>query len=883
MPLTAGTRLGPYEIVAAIGSGGMGAVYRARDSKLNRHVAIKVLNDRFLDDPGRLRRLQREAQVLAALNHPNVAPIHGLEESDGIRAIVMELVDGEDLAARIARGPIAVDEALLFARQVAEALEAAHDQGIVHRDLKPANIKIRKDGALKVLDFGLAKAMNPDDAFAAADHADSPTITSPPEITAHGLFLGTAAYMSPEQARGKPADKRADIWAFGCVLFEMLSGRPTFPGETISDTVAGILEREPVWDLLPARTPAAVRRLLRRCLEKDPKRRLHDIADARIEIDDVERGASEQAADRRVAAPIAVQRTRRWMPAVVLLALIGAAFLGWTLRRLPIPPEARLEINTAPTTDPSLAISPDGRKIVFVGRSGGQAVLFLRSLDSSSAQPLPGTERGSQPFWSPDNRSIGFFADTKLKRVDIDGSSSRTLATNSAVPIGGTWNADGIILFADHPGGPIFRTSSDGAPRVAATELQPPKQRGHISPKFLPDGRHFLFFVTGSRETHGVYIAELDQPGMKRLFDADTPAVYANGHLLFGREKKLLAQRFSLDRIELVGDPFAVEETLAGGPTLSASVAGPIAYRMLPADAGQRQLVWFDRAGKQIERVTFAEGAAQGPSLSHDGRRVAIYRFREGNMDIWVYETSRHEWERITFDPGDDIYPLWSPDDSSIAFTGFRNAGLSGNVYLRLLSGSSGAEKLVPGTSNGHADDWSADGRYLLVNRVSQTRGPDIWAVSLDGNPKPFEVVATDFNEGLAQFSPDGHWIAYQSDKTGREEIYLRPFPGPGADVRVSPDGGAQVRWNRDGKELFYVAADDWLTAVPIRESSDGKTIEPGQPTPLFVTNVGSTAILKYRQQYAVSPDGRSFVMQSVVGQASSSPIVVMLNWRPVR
>ncbi len=493
MALSAGTRLGPYEILASIGSGGMGEVYRARDSKLNRHVAIKVLTDRFAGDPDRLRRLQREAQVLAALNHPQIATIHGLEESDGICAIVMELVEGEDLARRITRGPIAVGEVLHLAGQIADALEAAHDQGIVHRDLKPANVKIRNDGAVKVLDFGLAKAMIPDAAFGGAAHAESPTLTSPHALTAPGgLLMGTAAYMSPEQARGKPVDKRADIWAFGCVVYEMLTGRSPFPGETISDTVAAVLEREPEWDRLPPNTPRAVRRLLRRCLEKDPKRRLHDIADARLEIDEIEAGVP--ANEPGTAPQVGVRpRVFAWAAAVMIVGLLAAGGAGWALHRAPAASEARLEINTAPTTDPSLAISPDGRKVVFVSRSGGQPQLFIRSLDSSSAQPLPGTERGSRPFWSPDNRSIGFFADTKLKRIDIDGSSSRVLVSNCAVPIGGTWNSEGTILYADNPGGPIFRTSAEGATPATVTQVQAPQQRGHYSPRFLPDGRHFLF------------------------------------------------------------------------------------------------------------------------------------------------------------------------------------------------------------------------------------------------------------------------------------------------------------------------------------------------------------------------------------------------------
>ena len=863
----------------------MGEVYRARDTKLGRDVAIKVLPSFFANDPDRLARFAREARLLAAVNHPHIATIHGLEEADGIRALVMELVEGPTLAEKLAQDSprsvkpgLPLADALRVCRQIAEALEAAHEKGIIHRDLKPANIKLTHDGNVKVLDFGLAKAFSNESAGSDPDHL--PTITAT-ELQA-GAIAGTPAYMSPEQARGQTIDRRTDVWGFGCVLYEMLTGRRVFPGETISDTIAAILEREPEWGALPTDTPAGIRRLLRRCLDKDPKRRLHDIADARIEIEDVQSGGLQ---DGHVAqAPAQSRRQVAWAWALALTTLVAAAFGVWALRAAPTAPEARLEISTPPSSYASLAISPDGLKIVFNARSTGQAQLWLRPLDSSSARPLPGTERASAPFWSPDSRSIGFFADNKLKRMDIDGGSVKTLMSLTPAPLGGAWNRDGTIVFSPSFGRPILRVSAEGGEPSAATRFESPQHRSHSSPQFLPDGRHFLFFVSGSPEARGVYVGQLDGLDTKRLFDADAPAVYATtGHLLFIREGELLAQAFDPNRLEARGDPFPIAEHVTAGTTLSASAAGPIVYRTPSADSGQRQLVWVDRSGREIERVAYPDTASQGPSLSRDGRRIAVFRFANGNTDIWSYDTGRRAWDRLTFhDSFDDIFPLWSPDGSRIVF-GSRRGEM--DLYWKLLSAPPGTgEELLLSTSQLKAPmDWSPDGRFLLYDSLDPKRGVDIWALPLEGGRKPFEVVHTDFNERVAQFSPDGTWIAYQSDKTGRYEIYLQPFPGLGVDSRVSIDGGAQVRWNPNGKELFYIATDDRLMAVPIRYVSNGKAVEPGTPRGLFQTNVGSTAINTNRQQYAVSPDGQSFMMNSVLGEASTPPITVILNWKPNR
>jgi len=871
LALTPGARLGVYDIIAPIGAGGMGKVYRATDRTLGRQVAIKILPDAFAEDPESLARFEREAKILAALNHPHIAVIYGFEKSAGAPALVMELIEGEDLSQRIAGRVIAIDEALSIAKQIAEALEAAHEQGIIHRDLKPANVKITSDGWVKVLDFGLAKVHV--SASGRRDPSNGPTLMA----TRPGLILGTAAYMAPEQARGGEADQASDMWAFGCVLFEMLTGRRAFDGATMSEILANVLKTQPDWDRLPAETPDGVRRLLRRSLQKDHRLRFRDMRDARLEIDEVGSAPTKHAA---TGARFGRGERIAWASALTLVTVIASVFGARALRPAPIPAEVRLEISAPPIRDASLALSPDGRKIVYIAAFEGRPHLWLRSLDSPLARPLKGTEGASGQFWSPDSRSVGFVAGTRLKRMDIDGGSVRTLASAVPLALGASWNRDGTIIFANNPSGPLFRISAQGGEPAEATRVESPRQRGHESPQFLPDGRHFLFFVTGSPEARGVYVGQLDGNDTKRLFDAETPAAYAaSGQLIFVREGKLLAQAFDLDQMELRGDPFPLAENVTAATSVSVSAAGPIAYRTAAADSGQRQLVWVDRSGRETDKVIYPNGAGLGGSLSHDGRRVAVYQFANANMDIWSYDIRRRSWDRITFDAGDDIYPLWSPDDARMVSGSVRSTSVV-DLYVRLLADPSASEqRLYSSSQPKFPTDWSADGRFVIYDSLDPKRGFDVWALPMDGERKPFEVVQTEFNEGLAQFSPDTTWIAYQSDKTGRFEIYLRPFRGPGDDVRVSVDGGTQVRWNANGKELFYLAAGNRLTAVTLQFSANNKAVEPGAPVALFVAEVGGFA--GYTQQYMVSVDGQSFVTQSVVGDASASPISLILNWQP--
>jgi serine/threonine protein kinase len=880
MAIDPGVRLGPYEIQSPLGAGGMGEVYKANDTRLERVVAIKVLPGHVAADPQLRERFDREAKVISSLNHPHICALYDVGSQDGIDFLVMEYVDGETLADRIGRragpaGPagLSLDETLQIARQIADALEAAHDKGIVHRDLKPANVAITADGTAKVLDFGLAKVKAA--AGGSRDLSDSPTIMT----TSPGVILGTAAYMSPEQVNGREADRSSDVWAFGCVLYEMVTGHRAFDGDTVSEILASVLRSEPAWQRLPAETPSSIRRLLRRSLQKDPKLRIRDIRDARLELADVQ-GAAHDV--ERVTGARSGRGERIGWASALLMALVAGALGARALSPARTVPETHLEISTPPSRDASLAVSPDGLKIVFAAGSTGHSQLWLRSLDTPTARPLPGTEGASSPFWSPDNRSVAFFADGKLKRMAIDDGSVQTLVTAPA-GLGGAWNDDGTILVSTNPGRPILRMSAEGGDSTAVTRFES-QQRSQSFPQFLPDRRHFLFFVTGSAEARGVYVGQLDSLDSRRLFDAETPAVYVpSGHLLFVREGRLLAQRFDPDGLETNGAAVPIAEHVNPGTVLSASSAGPIAYRTPSPDSGQRQLVWVDRSGKETGRVAYSDTAPPGPALSHDGRRVAVFRYSDGNMDVWSYDIGRGAWNRVTFDAGDDIFPLWSPDDSSMVF-GSRRGEM--NLYRKLLNGPPGSEELLIETSAPKFPmDWSSDGRFLLYDSFSPKGDVDMWALPLDGarpeEPKSIEVVQTAFNERMGQFSPDGRWIAYQSDKTGRFEIYVQPFPGTGGDVPVSTNGGTQVRWNPRGTELFYVAADNRLMAVPIHSPSNAPTFEAGTPLGLSGTNADSMLPNGNRQQYVVAPDGQSFVFNSIPKEANTSPIAVILNWKP--
>ena len=897
MPLGAGTRLGPYEIQSAIGAGGMGEVYRARDTKLDRLVAIKVLPDAVVNDPDRIARFEREAKTLAALNHPHIAQIYGVEESGTARGLVMELVDGETLADRIARGRIPLDEALPIARQIAEALEAAHEQGIIHRDLKPANIKVTPSGAVKVLDFGLAKLIeagsgigDPGSESARGALSVSPTITSPALMTGVGVLLGTAAYMSPEQAKGREADRRSDIWAFGCVLFEMLTGTRAFGGEDVTDVLVAVLSKEPAWDALPAKVPIRVPELLQRCLEKDVRKRRRDAGDLRL---DLEAAPNLPVATTTVVAPGRQPRLAWGLAAVATVALASLAVVHFRESTPASPPEMRVDITTPATPWPlDFALSPDGRSIAFVASGQGQQRLWVRALDQSEAQPLPGTEDAAMPFWSADSRAIGYFASGKLHRIDARGGPPQPLA--SAAPRGGAWNANGTILFAPTATSPILRISSSGGAPVAVTRLDTPQQAGHFSPQFLPDGVHFLFFVRGSPEVAGVYLGSLDGTEVRKLALADsTGAWLPPDWVVFQRQTSLLAQRVDLSRGEGIGDVVRIADlgaypTALGQGAFSVSGDGRIAFR-----AGVRlfdQLVWHDRAGRRLASVGEPEGDAVAyPELSPNGQRVAVFRAVQSNMDVWIYDLARAGLSRFTFDPAIDTAPVWSPDGTQIAFASSRS-GPQGLFVGE--SNRAGAEaQLLDAPTPNFPSDWSRDGRFLLYVETDSTTGRNLWALPMTGvgqpkgpagtaaaqGRKPFPVVRTPFEEQNGQFSPDGRWVAYETNESGRFEIVVQQFPSASGKWQVSTGGGIQPRWRADGKELYFFAPDENLMAVSVT-TTDGALVA-GKPAALFQAHV-VPGVGTNKQQYAVSRDGR-FLINEPVEESVTAPITLILNWKP--
>jgi serine/threonine protein kinase len=881
MALTIGTQLGSHEITALLGKGGMGEVYRARDLKLKREVAIKILPEEFSRDADRLSRFQREAEVLASLNHPNIANIYDLEEQNGSRYLVLELVEGETLADRIAPGPIPVEEALHIAKSICEALEAAHEKGVIHRDLKPANVKLTPDGKVKVLDFGLAKAIETGPATTAL--SNSPTMLS--AVTNAGVILGTAAYMSPEQAKGKPVDRRADIWAFGVVLYEMLTGRMAFSGETVSETMAAVMLKEPAWAALPASVPARVRDLLRSCLVKEPRNRIRDIGDVRIAIDGMQSGTEIdaqvlQTSVRRSSRVFIVIATVLFFMMIASLVTVSVLYFNRSE-----PPEIRLEVNTPSASDPlSFAISPDGRRLVFSASSEGKSQLWVRPLGSLTAQPLVGTDGAAYPFWSPDSASVGFFADAKLKRIDIVGGALQSLA-NAISGRGAAWNRDGIILFCPSATGPLFKVPATGGEAVPVTRLET-GQQSHRFPQFLPDGRHFIYFSPFG-PSQGVYAASLDGGPPKRLTDADAPAAISTlGFLIFLRQATLFAQAFDFKRQGLSGDPTSVAEQVAFDPITAApgfSVAsGIVAYRTGSANAAQ-QLTWFDRSGKVLRTIGSRDATLRDVELSPDGKRIAVTRAVSGNQDLWLIDDTRGVPTRFTSDTAIDIRPVWSPEGSRIAFMSSRKGAF--NLYWR-LSSNVGPDELLMESGRGQVPvptDWSSDGRFLLFQDRDAQTNFDLWVLPMSGDKKePIAFLKSAFEERNGQFSPDSKWIAYQSNSTGRAEISIKPFPGPGEEFTISKDGGAQPRWNKNGKEIFYISLDGKMMPTSVKLSPDGRSAEVGTPVALFPVRIAGSPVSNIdKQQYAVSSDGQRFLVNLAADEGAASPINLIYNWKP--
>ena len=875
MALTAGTRIGPYEVVAPLGAGGMGEVYRARDARLNRDVAIKVLPEAFALDPERLARFRREAQVLAALNHPHIAAIHGLEEAGGVQALVLELVEGPTLADRIAQGPLPLDEALPIAKQIADALEAAHEQGIIHRDLKPANIKITPDGVVKVLDFGLAKLTTTEDvgrgprsgpAGAADLLSQSPTITSPAMRTGAGMILGTAAYMAPEQAKGRPADKRSDVWAFGCVLYEMLTGRRAFEGDDVSDTMAAVLRAEPDWSALPAGTPPLVVRLLRGCLQKDRRKRVSDIAVARFELD-----APVGGSDAAPAQSGGRVRERVAWACVAALLLAGAAATMYVALRPPAPSPPRIVFSLDPPEgltfgvgSPALTyptISPDGRQLAFVLRGPtGRLQLGIRMLDSFDARLLPGTEAPTSPFWSPDSRAIAFFSGGQLKKVDVSGGTPQVVCPGSDAA-GGTWNADGTILFTGSTGA-LFRVAAAGGEPAPVTTLDAvQKEASHRAPWFLPGGRRFLYLVQPSNT---IFVGSLDSAERTEVARADSKAMYAaTGHILFSRNSNLMAQPFNADQAEVTGEmmPVAADVgALANGKSaFSVSDNGTLVY--YTGGAALSQPAWFDRSGKFLGNIG-EEGLYRQVALAPDGTKIAAEIFdTRGSQDIWVLD-NRGISTRLTFERSLD--PVWSPDSRELAFN-----RANGNRVIRKAVDGSQEVVVWEGSTSRFPESWSRDGRLLAYNTLGSTLG----TLPLTPDAQALVWLDTPFTKDEPQFSPDGRWMAYQSNESGELEVFVQAFPGPGQKRRISTDGGGLPRWRADGRELFYLTPTGLMMGVPM---TTGAALEPGTPEPLFQTAIRTPGL--GIDLYDVTADGQRFLVLTPTN-ARQTPITVVVNW----
>ncbi len=899
MTIAPGVRLGVYEITAPLGEGGMGVVYRATDSKLKREVAIKVLPEAFAADAERLARFEREAQVLAQLQHPNVASIYGLEESNGVRALVMELVEGEDLAERLKRGPIPLDEAISIARQIVEALEAAHEKGIVHRDLKPANVKLTSDGKVKVLDFGLAKAMDPPaGAVSAADLARSPTLMNSPTMTAShgtqlGVILGTAAYMAPEQARGGAVDKRADIWALGVVLHEMLTGRSLFSADTVSDTLAGVLRGEIDLSKLPAGLPPALRRLLRRCLERNPKNRLHDAADARLVLGDLEAGIADEA----TASPATpVRSTRREVVAWALAATAALAavvpFLGRSAERpapprviratLPLPAGVSIELDGERAGMP--AVSPDGRRVAFGAREGsGPMRIWVHDLGTAVARPLPGTEEGYRPFWSPDGRRIGFFTWSHLATTSSEGGAVARLAPARDAR-GGAWSPNGTILFAPFATGPLLAISDRGGPTREVSGTREALGSGtHRFPQFLPDGEHFVYLDrsgrTGAGVRAGVMLGRLGAAApVRRLLDHSTNATWAAGRLLYARDGALVAQPVDPNRLVLSGEPKVLVEDLLFNRRFSYGVFSASEAGVLTFLTGKQRdlcrLVWRDRSGRSLGELGTPGNLSGfgGLAVSRDGRWAAVGRVDEvqSDADIWLYDVVRGTETRLARQGSDESDPLFAPDGSALYFGSARDDGAA--IVRRDLA--TGAETPVLASKDTYSmgpRSLSPDGTAMICEERNRQAYADIVLRQADGKGEAKVLVGTPADDAYGQISPDGRWLLWASDDSGRYEVYVAPFPAGGARVQVSRDGGIQPRWNPAGGELFFKTPGNVLTAVRIETGSG--TISVGTPTPLFpiVEFTGWT--------YDVTADGARFLVREPLAEGDASPITLLTDW----
>ena len=896
MALEVGSHIAHYDVTALIGEGGMGQVYQATDTKLNRQVALKILPEAFATDPDRLARFQREAQILASLNHPNIAQIHGIEEDGGTRALVLELVEGPTLADRISKGPIPIDEALPIAKQIAEALEAAHEAGVIHRDLKPANIKVREDGTVKVLDFGLAKALDPSPT---GDPSQSPTLTA--AATQMGVIMGTAAYMSPEQAKGKTVDRRSDVWAFGAVLYEMLAGRRAFVGDDVSDTLVSVFRDDPDWSALHDDVPLRVRQALQVCLQKDPTQRVRDISAIRLAM----AGAFETAVSG-AAEPTAAAQLQVWqrpvvvvglvVVAVLLTVLISALAAAIMMRPAPprqisfaISPDEALPLQIAQRS-PDVAISPTGTHVAYLTGSGniGGERLHIRPLDQLTSETLAVNGLFNSPFFAPDGASVGFYDNRPgapvLQRVSVDGGPTSTICALPATLSGASWGSDGTIVFGTgDPSDGLWRVAAVGGEPVLLTTPNPEHgEVDHAWPEMLPGGHAVLFTIVANPiDESQIAVLSLDTGEQKVLVRGGSFPRYAStGHLLYGVQGNLWAVGFDPDQLETRGDPVPVLEDVlmkaAGAVNVGLSENGSLVYVPGGAETSQgRTLVWVDREGRE-EAIPAPPAPYESPRLSPDGRYVAVEVRDAANTDVMVFDLDRGTLTRLTFDPGLDWAPLWSLDGQRVVFSSDRDGSFG--VYSRAADGTGQAERLTTSDTNQFPQSWSADGQALVVQETF-----DLKLISVGAESRTEALIETEFLEFYPEVSPDGRWIAYSSNESGRNEVYDRPFPNvDDGRWQISRDGGFSSVWSHDGRELFFrrfgSAAEIMVVAVETEP-----TFTPGNPESLFQTAPFIGGGPDSDRPWDVADDGRFLIMRGPPGSADagaeSTEINVVQNW----
>jgi Tol biopolymer transport system component/predicted Ser/Thr protein kinase len=893
--LAVGTRLGPYEIVSPLGAGGMGEVYRARDTRLERTVAVKVLPSHLSRTDEARQRFEREAKTISQLSHPHICALYDVGNQDGVEYLVMEYLEGETLAERLLKGPLPADQTLRFGIEIADALDKAHRQGIVHRDLKPGNVMLTKSG-VKLLDFGLAKAVQP--ALPTSALTSLPTET--PALTAEGTILGTFQYMAPEQLEGRDTDARTDIFAFGAVLYEMATGQKAFSGRSRASLIGAILKDEPpLISTVQPMTPPALDRIVRTCLAKDPEDRRQTARDVVLELRWITEGS--QAG---IAASLVPARRSRERLAWILAVLFGAGLavtLSISLLRQPRASSERraVKLSVLPpekgTFFPGMiALSPDGSRLAFVAAGAdGKNLLWIRPLDAMEARPLPGTERAYAPFWSPDGRFLAFFAEGKLKKIEASGGPPQILTSLTGtigagtVGRGGTWNREGVIVFAPNPGGPLVRILDTGGAIAPVTKLDASRQENsHRWPVFLPDGRRFFYFARSrQKENHAIFVGSLDSKETTLLMSGATNVLFSpgspggsRGDLLFERNGRLVTRRLDVSTLRFEGEPIPIAERIQASDPFTAAMftvseTGVLAYGQ-GIHTGPLQLAWFDRSGKRLGSID-SPGYCLDINLSPDQKRVAldVVNFEVGGRELWQAELTRGLPSRLTLGDKQAMSPVWSPDGTRIAFSSNLQGGAP-DLYEKPSRGVGKEEPLFHSDAAKLPVDWSADGRFL----VFELRDPDskvkLWVLPLSGDRKPFPLLQTLFNESLGAFSPDGRWIAYVSDESGRSEVYVQAFPISTAKWRVSTAGGTAPRWRRDGKEIFYLSSENKLMAVPV---TAGPSFDAGIPVALF--EVGTTPGVSIRHAYCVTSDGERFLVIRAAEPQETPPITVVLNW----